>query len=335
MKSPFALLLVAGLAVPAFAAPIATETFTNVPSVGRLGPADVGVTQPNNTVITRTLTGTGSVRNILVAGSLTADPALGSWAREASIQVTAPSGNTYIISPNTGTVTFSAVNVPAGAFMQPLVAEPVAGTWTFRFFETFQDSADQTIPDVTWSNLTLTFDDAAPAAVPPFNAARSVTFNNVRATSGFNSTTGFTQRTWNNTTTGAVDTLVMSGRATGIDALINRRGGNTPGPGASITSRQLYRVTPPGATAPGPWAQAFGSSSTSSATNAFFPTSLGTNTPANPVGTWTFDFSYNNPLTLDGLPAAQSGTPSTSRWPSPPPPPPSLTLVHSTPPAPT
>lgn len=108
--------------------------------------------------------------NFRFSGDLTSG-GVGSWSSEARWRVTAPSGEQFTMSTGLSgsanstftTLNFSNVTVNTlGALTG--VANSV-GTWTFRAFESFNDSGANV--DATWSNFSFDFDDFVPPTPPP------------------------------------------------------------------------------------------------------------------------------------------------------------------------
>ena len=146
------LTLTAGAVV---ASPRETFTASAVESRDRSG-------EPANVILTATMTGGYTVGRLLVQGSVR-PLAAGSYASEARVRVTAPSGNTYTLSSRS-IATFGAPAALAPSFAVSLPqAEPAAGTWSLEFFESFDD---QPGADSIWDAFTLTLDDA-PTPPPP------------------------------------------------------------------------------------------------------------------------------------------------------------------------
>ncbi len=116
-----------------------------------------------NRVVTVTSTATGTVARVELTGTLVSS-GNGSWSSEARIQVTTPTGSQFIMQPFTATGVFTSVT--ATAFGVPLgTPVPAAGTWTFRFFESFDDGGTAGI-DATWDDgLQIVLDDAGPPPV--------------------------------------------------------------------------------------------------------------------------------------------------------------------------
>ncbi|HZW08063.1 MAG TPA: hypothetical protein VFF65_13145, partial [Phycisphaerales bacterium] len=228
MKKTAMIVAVAGMAAGLQAAPQESVTFTNVGSFSRFSEA-------GNSIMTATFTGAYNVARLNITGSLTAPAvATNSYAREACIQVTAPSGQKVVINPFTSLGFTGSINVPAGAYTQLATAEPAAGNWTFEFFELFDDNRvpavppatattpNTTDPDSTWSSITITLDDAQVAPPPaPIPTSPSMTWTNVASDVGFNVANAVPGTSWTQLTfevpasqTQIVDTVVFSGQGT-------------------------------------------------------------------------------------------------------------------------
>ncbi|MCW5765781.1 MAG: hypothetical protein KIT68_07380 [Phycisphaeraceae bacterium] len=134
----------------AFAAPQESVTFTSVPSN-----ACSGCSQ--NTVLTHAFTGGYAVGAIRISGSLTEINAA-TFGSEARILVTPPVGTPFVVQATT-TTSFTGTLVIA-EFVHPTNAgiTNAAGTWSFRFYESLDDTADF-LADATWDTVTITLDD--------------------------------------------------------------------------------------------------------------------------------------------------------------------------------
>ncbi|MCW5766974.1 MAG: hypothetical protein KIT68_13475, partial [Phycisphaeraceae bacterium] len=226
---------------------------------------------PLNGVATFTATGTYAPKRLIIGGTLTSG-GVGSWQLESSILVTPPSGNSFVVNASVLGATYTVFNLPAN--FAAVTGGPIssaAGTWELRFYETWDDASI----DATWSNLTVTLDDADPAfpAVPGTAFASNVwtdVDSDGTATSGTP-----TVLTWEYTGTSNASAVSIGGLAvgrTGFD--INKddtqtgelRVGVTP-PGGTEIVRQIAAgprttspvthaglvVNLPGPTAPGTW----------------------------------------------------------------------------------
>jgi hypothetical protein len=126
---------------------------------------------PNNAVTTVPIPsiapGHGSSWNYLsVSGSLT-KVASNTYAAEACIEVTLPSGDKFVIKPfDTGAFS-GTIPIPADAnIASPYSMFSNGGVCTLRFFELYADST--TGPDSVWNNITITLHDNQDAY--PFSA---------------------------------------------------------------------------------------------------------------------------------------------------------------------
>jgi|GEM_PF-2543394 len=138
------------------ASPRETITATSVESRDRLG-------EPANVILTSMMTGGYDVGRLSVQGTIR-PLAAGSYASEARVRVTAPSGRSYTLSSRS-IATFGTPTALSPTFSVSLPnAEPAAGVWSLEFFESFDDQAGA---DSTWDTFTLTLDDASPPPPPP------------------------------------------------------------------------------------------------------------------------------------------------------------------------
>lgn len=148
------------LAASASAAIVESVTYNNVLSRGLLG-------APNNEI--RTYNVTGSYANglsaVYVAGTLT-EINTGTYASEARVQVTHPLGLSRIYQPFTTTSFTGSIAIPAGSnFVHGYGVQP-GGTWTFRFYESFDDGSDG-VEDARWDDITFSYDDNVTGAAQP------------------------------------------------------------------------------------------------------------------------------------------------------------------------
>ncbi|MBU6413920.1 MAG: hypothetical protein KGS45_10625 [Planctomycetes bacterium] len=157
MKNALSILAVAGFAAAAFAAPQETASFTSIDSNGPNGSVA-------NTVTNYTATGGYSLGKMVTNGTLNSvNPA--TYSLEARIQVTPAGGQpSFIIQPFTNfafsqeiAVDFQ-TTVPSGGYNP-------AGSWEFRFFESFDDGGTASI-DANWESVSLTFDNDVPPPPP-------------------------------------------------------------------------------------------------------------------------------------------------------------------------
>ncbi|MFT3687114.1 MAG: GC-type dockerin domain-anchored protein [Phycisphaerales bacterium] len=308
MKKCALIVAVAGMATALQAAPHESVSFSGVGSFNRWGVA-------GNSIQTATFTGTYSVAKINVSGALSPTVA-GNFAREACIQVTSPTGQQFIINPFTATTITGSTPVPAGAFTQLPTAETAAGTWTFEFFEVYDDNAGSTtVADSTWDNITLTLDDATVAPPPaPIPTNPSATFTAVPSLLGFN----FPSGGWTTLTftvppdqTQIVDTVVISGMGTAVSGTAVATANSLNG---SPAGTMMVRVAPP-------WAPttftnrvvpltAGTTSSSSTGIATFYPLSLGSLAT---VGVAPNNTQFFLPPFNSGTPAATSG-PAAGTW---------------------
>jgi len=143
------------LATAAYAEPQETVTFNNVITEGAL---DTG----GNTELTTNFTGAYTVTKLRFSGTLNSTTA-GTWPDDSRIRVTTPSGQTILVHPFTTTGGFTSIST-SGDFIINLTTPEVAnGTWTFRFYESFDDTG----VDAYWEPATFTLDDEAPPPPPP------------------------------------------------------------------------------------------------------------------------------------------------------------------------
>jgi hypothetical protein len=157
MKNALSILAVAGLAAAAFAAPQETASFTNIDSNGPNGSVV-------NTVTNYTATGGYSLGKIVTNGTLNSvNPA--TYSLEARIQVTPAGGNpSFIIQPFSG-FTFTSITATDFNTAVPNPGYDPAGSWEFRFFESFDDGGTASI-DANWADIGLTFDNDVPPPPP-------------------------------------------------------------------------------------------------------------------------------------------------------------------------
>jgi hypothetical protein len=184
-----ALLAAAGAATTTLGVVRETATIPTAQSFGRQG-------NPSNTIVTATLTGTWdnggtqtpyTVRQVVVGMTLASG-----FMNEGSILVTAPGGEQFIISPRRGGTspqTYSGlVTIPVSQISN------VAGTWTFEFFDLWDDGGSTGV-DSTFTDVTIGFDDDVPVTGANPGQLENISLSNVLsdgvAAGGF-VTTGFT-----------------------------------------------------------------------------------------------------------------------------------------------
>ncbi|QOI99121.1 MAG: hypothetical protein HRU70_00895 [Phycisphaeraceae bacterium] len=150
------------LAADAHGSPREDATFSGVDSNGVLG-------SPANQVRTFTPVGGYPVGSLRVTASLTkVHPE--TFASEARVRVTTPSGRTHVVQPFSffdfeGTV---AATDYLFAFEEP---EPdAAGVWTLRFFEQYDDGGPAET-DAAWDSFTIVLDDEGSAPPPDHTSA--------------------------------------------------------------------------------------------------------------------------------------------------------------------
>jgi hypothetical protein len=274
MKNVCVVSLLAALAGSALGAPQESVTFTAVESRNHIDSA-------TNVLLTHAFTGAYTVRKLTITGTLQDTAGTGTYAREASIKVTPPSGSPFIIQPFGGDDTGLAagVTVPAGSFTAPLAPVTAAGTWSYQFFEYWDDTADDA-PNATWNTVTITLDDAAQAIPAPYNPSVSKSYTNITV-AGSAAAPSFTD-TWTVAVgSGAADTIIVRGLGTATGA----------NPAADINATPLYRVqvrvTAPGrpAVTLSPFRSVPGGVPASSALGDTSVTIPG-GTMANPAGAW-------------------------------------------------
>lgn len=106
-----------------------------------------------------------TVGDIIFTGDLT-DGGVGTWGSEASVAVTNPGGIVGTVGLGSGTTFAGTVAVGPNTIGggSALWGNDVVGTWTFEFFESFDDAGI----DATWTNVNFDFYDFAPVG-PPAN----------------------------------------------------------------------------------------------------------------------------------------------------------------------
>jgi hypothetical protein len=227
MKKTMIVALLAAAGTATMATAVVRETVTIAGPATSLGL----VGNPGNTVATAILTGTWdnagtptayTVQQLVFDGTIA-----GGFLGEASILVTAPGGEQFVISPRRGgtsPATYTGlITIPVGAISN------VAGTWTFQFFDLFDDGGSTGV-DSTFTNVTIGFDDDTPVTGAQPDAQTNVNLTNVLAdgiaTVGF-VTTGFTVSGSSNT----AGRVRISGTATSLR-----------GPAASTTASAVSNL---------------------------------------------------------------------------------------------
>jgi hypothetical protein len=160
------------LAAAALAAPQDSISFTSQVSNGTNGSALNQVSQNN-------LINAYPVHRVRVTGTLVSG-GVNSYASEARILVTPPTGAPFTLQPFSVPGPFGTVTTPVGGYVYdlPSIVSSSHGTWTWRFYESFDDAGI----DATWSNISFTLDDGtgssnleahatAPAAIAGVNGS--------------------------------------------------------------------------------------------------------------------------------------------------------------------
>lgn len=147
------LLLICVLFTVARADPRESITFTSVPSDGALNAA-------SNALRSTTFTGSYTVTRVRVSATLT-KLNTSTFAREARIHVTPPTGPTFVLQPFTTGSFSGSISTSSYVFTLAAPVGPAAGLWSFRFHEAFDDTG----VDSRWDTITLTLDDGVPS--PP------------------------------------------------------------------------------------------------------------------------------------------------------------------------
>lgn len=156
MSTALAAAVASSFALSAQADPRESATFTSVESRERAN-------DPSNITTSTTFAGGYAVGRLRVTGTLSGlIPA--SFASEARVRVTTPSGRVltlqpFLISAFAGPLT---INPAYELIVQP--AEPdAAGLWTFQFYESRNDGAGA---DSLWETITIELDDDPPPPPP-------------------------------------------------------------------------------------------------------------------------------------------------------------------------
>ena len=108
----------------------------------------------------------GGITYLSITGGLTVINTA-SYAREACIEITCPSGRKYIAQPFATQSWSGTQAIPANTVVNFTQSEGT-GVYQLRFFEQYQDSA--TGADAVWDNFQIAFHDGAAADVSPVNA---------------------------------------------------------------------------------------------------------------------------------------------------------------------
>ncbi len=145
----FSLLGLACFAGTAMATTHDTFSFTSQVSNGTNGSA-------LNQVSTASTLNSYPVARVRVNGTLVSG-GVNSYEAEAHILVTPPSGPAFTLQPFSQSVPFTTITTPEGGYVYDLPPgfPNSHGTWTFRFYESFDDPGI----DATWQNISFTIDD--------------------------------------------------------------------------------------------------------------------------------------------------------------------------------
>lgn len=147
--------LVASVATSALASPRESATFTNV--LSNPAPA-AGGSAPS---ASQAMTGGYPVKYIIVNGTMS-EIATATFGFEATIQVIAPGDHFMCIQPSQVVGYTGSTGVVNLVYKVPIDIPDAAGTWTFRFSETYNDGG--ATDDARWDTVTFTLDDGPPAA---------------------------------------------------------------------------------------------------------------------------------------------------------------------------
>ncbi len=109
-----------------------------------------GLGAVGNTIEMRTMTGGFAANSISFSGFLT-EIATGTFAREADIEMIGPAG-TFTLGPTSVTSYTGTIAIDTAGVISPAV--DFAGTYSFEFFESFDDAAGA---DQIWDSLVITF----------------------------------------------------------------------------------------------------------------------------------------------------------------------------------
>lgn len=139
----------------AHASPRESATFTNV--LSNPAPAAGG----SAVTVTQAMVGGYPVKYIVVNGTMT-EISTGTFAFESTIQVIAPGDRFMCIQPSQVVGYTGSTNVVNLVYKVPLDIPDAAGTWSFRFSETYNDGG--ATDDARWDTVTFTLDDGPPAA---------------------------------------------------------------------------------------------------------------------------------------------------------------------------
>jgi hypothetical protein len=158
-------------------APLASLSANPLPLVSLPGPINSRglINDPNNAVIvTPALPAGGPFTYLTISGTLT-EVNTSTYASEACIEVTTPSGQQFVVKPFALQDFVGTTAVPAGSVTVPLNGNFGVGACTLRFFELFRDNASGA--DATWSNVFITLHNADGGDITPLNATITPTTN--------------------------------------------------------------------------------------------------------------------------------------------------------------
>ena len=128
---------------PACPAGLATLSFNNVQGDGPVGDVD-------NSIVTGDFGVAGQVNLLRMSGRMFSNALFNT---EARVRVTAPDGSIYLVQPFPSGTQSSPRDLISIEF--PFSLEDGTGTWTFEFYESFNDGAT---PDVVWSDVCFAAD---------------------------------------------------------------------------------------------------------------------------------------------------------------------------------
>jgi hypothetical protein len=154
LRCCLAAVLLLAAARAGLATPREMVTFTAVPSDGVLN-------DPANAVRSANFAGGYALGRIDFSGTLTSVQPR-TWRTDSRILVTAPSGATATIQPFTTGTTFTTVPF-SGSLYTAVGVDPV-GTWSFRFYEAFDDGNPGDVDALCTITITLTDEPPAPPA---------------------------------------------------------------------------------------------------------------------------------------------------------------------------
>jgi hypothetical protein len=212
-----------------------TFTFTSQVSNGVNG-------SPLNEVATASTLNAYSVGRVRVNGTLVSG-GVNSYESEARILVTPPNGSPFTLQPFSQAIPFGTISTPEGGYVYDLPPGfPNAhGTWTFRFYESFDDPGI----DATWQTISFSLDDAStqenlevhPTATPAI-AGLNPTLMSLYLVPGLNPGS-----------TGMAVTVDLSGVGGSATQPLNDNGGS----GDAVAGDHFYSLsyTPPASVAEG------------------------------------------------------------------------------------